>query len=56
MTAYRKVKYIVTDLAVMEVTKEGLVLLETAPGVTPDEVQAKTEADLIRPATIGCME
>ena len=56
LTAYRKVKYIVTELAVMEVTGEGLVLLETAPGVTPEEVQAKTEAKLIFPETIGCME
>ena len=56
LTAYRRVKYIVTELAVMEVTDRGLVLLETAPGVTPDEVQAKTDADLILPETIGCME
>lgn len=56
LTAYRKVNYIVTDLAVMQVTDRGLVLLETAPGVTVEEVRSKTEAELIIPETVGCME
>ena len=38
---------IVTDLAVIDVTKEGLVLREVAPGWTPEEVQGFTEAKLI---------
>ena len=37
---------IVTDLAVIDVTAEGLVLREVAPGWTAEEVQACTEAKL----------
>jgi 3-oxoacid CoA-transferase subunit B len=38
---------IVTDLAVIDVTPEGLVLREVAPGWTAEEVQARTEAKLL---------
>src|SRR5246127_2769819 len=47
LTGLECVDTIVTDLAVIDVTPEGLVLRETAPGWTPDEVQARTEAKLI---------
>ena len=40
------VSLIVTDIAVIEVSPEGLVLLEVAPGWTPEEVQALTEPRL----------
>ena len=40
------VDLIITDLGVMEVTDSGLKLLETAPGVTVDEIQSKTAAKL----------
>jgi len=46
LTAVECVNTIVTDLAVIDVTSGGLVLREVAPGWTPDEVQALTEAKL----------
>jgi 3-oxoacid CoA-transferase B subunit len=47
LTCLACVTTIVTDLAVIDVTPEGLVLRETAPGWTLEEVQQLTEARLI---------
>ncbi len=40
------VNLVVTNLAVIEVTPEGLLLKEVAPSVTPEEVQAVTQPKL----------
>lgn len=55
LTAAHEVDYIITELAVMHVTPEGLVLEEIAPDTTVEEVVAKTGADLIIPEKVGCM-
>ena len=46
LTGIACVNTIITDLAVIDVTKNGLVLREVAPGWSPEEVQAQTEAKL----------
>ena len=55
LTGYHCINYIVSELAVIEITPEGAKLLEVAPGVTVDEVVAKTGAKLIIPENVGCM-
>jgi 3-oxoacid CoA-transferase subunit B len=47
LTGVGVVNRIITDLAVMDVTPEGLKLVEMAPGVTREEIAAKTGVDLI---------
>jgi 3-oxoacid CoA-transferase subunit B len=46
LTAIECVKSVVTDLAVLDVTPDGLLLREVAPGWTPEEVQQHTEPKL----------
>lgn len=55
LTGYHCINYIVSELAVIEITPEGAKLLEVAPGVSVDEVVAKTGANLIIPENVGCM-
>lgn len=44
LTGVRVVDMIITDMAVLEVTPDGLVLKETAPGVTVEQVKEATDA------------
>jgi 3-oxoacid CoA-transferase subunit B len=41
------VQRIITDLCVLDITPDGLRLVELAPGVTLDEVRAKTEPPIL---------
>ena len=56
LTGRRVVHRIITDLAVIDVTSEGLVLREVAPGVSAREVQEHTEPSLKVPSDLVEME
>lgn len=47
ITGVKCIKKVVTNLAVLEVTKEGFKLLERAPGISVEEIQNATEGNLI---------
>ncbi|MFD8224739.1 CoA transferase subunit B [Streptomyces massasporeus] len=49
LTGKECVNRIITDLGVLDVTDDGLVLVETAPGVTAAEIVARTDAELTVP-------
>jgi 3-oxoacid CoA-transferase subunit B len=56
LTGIRCVKRIVTDLAVMDINPEGFLLVECAPGVSVEEIQAKTLGKLIVSKNIKTMQ
>lgn len=55
LTSLRRVSLVVTELAVIEPVETGLVLRETAPGVSVQQVLENTEARLIVPETVPAM-
>ncbi len=55
LTGVSCVTYIVTEMGFMEVTDRGIVLREVAEGLTPEDVQAATEAELIIPDDLKVM-
>ena len=52
LTGKKCVKKIVTDLAVLEITPSGFKLLERAPGVSVEEIVAKTAGKLVVESTV----
>jgi 3-oxoacid CoA-transferase subunit B len=52
LTGTRVINRIITDLAVIDVTPDGLVLVEVAPDVTAEEVVEKTGAPLTVPENL----
>jgi len=56
LTGLACVKKVVTELAVLEITSDGFVLLERAPGVSVEEIVAKTAGKLIVPTIVPEMQ
>jgi 3-oxoacid CoA-transferase subunit B len=56
LTAVRRVDTIITDLALIDVTPEGFLLRELAPGIGLDDVQALTGATLRVASTVREMD
>ena len=55
VTGLRCVHQIYTDLCVLDVTTDGLLLRELAPGVSVDEVKEKTEPPIVVPDEVATM-
>ena len=56
LTGVGCVKRVVTELAVLSITPNGFQLLERAPGVTVEEIIAKTAGKLIVPEFVPEMD
>ncbi len=53
LTGARCVHRVITDLGVLDITPDGLAVVETAPGIPLDEITAKTAARLRTDAVIA---
>jgi 3-oxoacid CoA-transferase subunit B len=53
LTGRKVVHRIITDMAVLDVTPEGLVLREVAPGVSARDVQERTQPTLLVPSDLA---
>ena len=52
LTGVRCIKKIVTELAVLDIVKEGFLVKERAPGVSVEEIKKSTEGNLIVPESV----
>ena len=55
LTSLRQVDLVVTELAVIAFPENRATLVETAPGVTAEDVVAATEAELVVPQNVPQM-
>jgi len=55
LTSSRPVDLVVTELAVIGFPEGRATLIETAPGVSPDQVKAATQAELVIPKDVPKM-
>jgi 3-oxoacid CoA-transferase subunit B len=55
LTGVKCVKKVVTDLAVLDIVPEGFLLRERAPGVSVEEIRAKTAGRLVVPDEVPVM-
>jgi 3-oxoacid CoA-transferase subunit B len=56
LTGVRCVKKIITELAVIDIVPEGFLLVESAPGVSVEEIQSKTLGKLLLAVNIKTMQ
>jgi len=56
LTGVGCVKRVVTELAVLDITADGFVLIERAPGVSTEEIRSKTLGKLTIPAFVAEMK
>jgi 3-oxoacid CoA-transferase subunit B len=56
LTGVKCVKKVVTDLAVLDIVPEGFLLRERAPGISVEEIRAKTAGRLVVPDEVPVME
>ena len=56
LTGVQCVRKIVTNLAVLEVTEKGFLLLERAPGVSVEEIRSATKGRLVIPGEVPEMQ
>jgi 3-oxoacid CoA-transferase subunit B len=56
LTGVRCVKRIVTELAVMDITPKGFLLVERAPGISVEEIRSKTLGKLVIPHAVPEMQ